>query len=133
MSNSLLENQSYSKRLKFISNDDEEKIISFNIGLSCNHEVDKNILLEIEKKINEMILTNYIKYEDYEKIKQMEKEQEKLKKENDKLQKKIISEQQKQLNQQRKYEEQMKKQTVKQEIKQEEKPNKNKIRIRHLV
>ena len=132
---SLLENQSYSKRLKFISIEDEEKILSFSIGINCNHEVNKDILLEIEKKINELVLTNYIKFEDHEKIKQMEKEQEKLRKQNEALQKKINSQQNKQLEQQRKYEEQMKKQ--------QEKENKNQTQvqpekpvkqgIRHLV
>lgn len=104
---SLLENQSYSKKLKFISNDDEEKYISFNISLSCNHEVDKSILVEIEKKINDLILNNYIKFEEHQKLKELQKEQEKLKIENDKLQKKLEQ-------QQKKYEEKVKKEQEKQ-------------------
>ena len=53
---SLLENQTFKKQLKFIHIEDQNKNLSFNISLSCNHEVDKSILNEIEATINKLVL-----------------------------------------------------------------------------
>jgi hypothetical protein len=73
---SFFENQSLQKKLKFIHNDENKKVeISFN--LKTNHEIDKNIIVQIENNINSLFLNNYMKQEDYFKNKEIEKEQNK--------------------------------------------------------
>ena len=57
---SLLENQTFKKQLKFIDINDETKNLSFNISLSCNHDIDKTILNEIESTINKLVLIDYM-------------------------------------------------------------------------
>lgn len=80
----LYENQSYSLKLKFVKASDEEHLISMNISINCNHEINKDIMLEIENNINDMLLKDYIKQEEYDKKKKQEKEIEKLQKLEDK-------------------------------------------------
>jgi hypothetical protein len=58
---SLLENQTFKKQLKFIDTNDENKILSFNISISCNHDIDKTILNEIESTINKLVLVDYMR------------------------------------------------------------------------
>ena len=76
----LYENQSYSLKLKFVKASDEDHLISMNISINCNHEINKDIMLEIENNINDMLLKDYIKQEEYDKKKKEEKEIEKLNK-----------------------------------------------------
>lgn len=86
----LYENQSYSLKLKFVKASDEEHLISMNISINCNHEINKDIMLEIENNINDMLLKDYIKQEDFDKKKKQEKELDKLqKKEEQEKQKEI--------------------------------------------
>lgn len=134
---SLLENQNFTKKLKFIKNDDDEKLISFNISISCNHDIDKNILFEIESTINKLILTDYKNFDEYKKDLLFEKELERQKKElikqqkeNQKLQNKILMEQEKQQKLKEKMDEKYNKEYEKEMKKEEKKTNKPKgIRI----
>lgn len=80
---SFFENQSLRKSLKFIHNDDEKTVeISFN--LKTNHEIDKNIITQIENNINNLFLQNYTKHEDHIKKKEQEKQQNKINKQQEK-------------------------------------------------
>ena len=75
----LLKNQTYSLKLKFVKNSDEEQKIGVNISVTCNHEIPKDILQNIENKVNELLLTDYQKKEDFDKKQKLEKDQEKEK------------------------------------------------------
>jgi predicted nucleic acid-binding protein len=90
---SFLDNQTYKKYLKFVNNLDDEKKVGINIILNTNHEIDKNLINEIENTVNNLLLSNYDKEETYLIRKQQEKEQEKQKKENDRLYQKTLQEQ----------------------------------------
>jgi hypothetical protein len=93
---SLLENQTFKKQLKFIHIEDQNKNLSFNISLSCNHDVDKTILNEIEATINKLVLIDYIPEQKFKDQIKLQKENEKLHQQNEKLQNKIYEQQQKQ-------------------------------------
>jgi hypothetical protein len=95
---SLLENQTYKKQLKFIHTQDENKTLSFNISLSCNHDVDKSILNEIENTINKIVLIDYLPEQKFKDQIKLQKENEKLQQKNDKLQQKINEQMLKQQN-----------------------------------
>ena len=95
---SLLENQTFKKQLKFIDINDETKSLSFNISLSCNHEVDKSILNEIESTINKLVLIDYMPEHKFKDQIRLQKENEKLQQKNEKLQQKIHEQQQKEQN-----------------------------------
>ncbi len=92
---SLLENQSFKKKINFVKSNDENKVVSFVININCNHDIDKTILKEIEDTINDMFLKDYENQEDKELQKKIEKEQEKLKREQEKESKRVEMEQKK--------------------------------------
>ena len=81
---SLLENQTFKKKITFVKSDDENKVVSFLININCNHDIDKSILKEIEETINDMFLKDYVNQEDKEIENKIKKEQEKQKKEQEK-------------------------------------------------
>lgn len=83
---SLLENQTFRKKINFVKSDDVDKLVSFVISVSCNHDIDKNILNEIEDTINDMFLKDYVNKEEKELEQKLKKEQEKLNKEQEKHQ-----------------------------------------------
>jgi len=95
---SLLENQTFKKQLKFIDINDETKQLSFNISLSCNHDVDKSILNEIETTINKIVLIDYMTEQKFKDQLKLKKENEKLQLQNEKLQHKIYENQIKEQN-----------------------------------
>jgi dsDNA-specific endonuclease/ATPase MutS2 len=95
---SLLDNQTFKKQLKFIDINDENKNLSFNISLNCNHEVDKSILTEIENTINKLVLINYMPEQKFRDQIKLQKENEKLQQKNEKLQQKLYEQQQNQQN-----------------------------------
>ena len=86
---SLLENQTFKKQLKFIDINDETKNLSFNISLSCNHDIDKTILNEIESTINKLVLIDYMPEQKFKDQIKLQKENEKLQEKNEKLQQKL--------------------------------------------
>ena len=63
---SLLDNQQYKKKIEFVKANEPEKRVTFIISISCNHDIDKTILNEIEEVVNEMFLENYEDSEVYE-------------------------------------------------------------------
>jgi len=86
---SLLENQTFKKQLKFININDEAKNLSFNITLSCNHDIDKTILNEIELTINKLVLLDYMPEQKFKEQIKLQKDNEKLQEKNNKLQQKL--------------------------------------------
>ena len=86
---SLIENQTFKKQLKFIDINDETKHLSFNISLSCNHDIDKTILNEIESTINKLVLIDYMPEQKFKDQIKLQKENEKLQEKNEKLQQKL--------------------------------------------
>jgi hypothetical protein len=62
---SFLDNQTYKKYLKFVNNLDDEKKVGINIILNTNHEIDKNLINEIENTVNNLLLSNYDKEETF--------------------------------------------------------------------
>lgn len=122
---SFFENQTLRKTLKFVNTTDDNKNVSISISLNANHEIDKNIIGEIERNINSLFLVNYMKEEEYNKLKQQEKENERIRKDNEKLQNKLRVQQEKQRQE---YEKQQQKNKTT-EYKQQQK-NKS---IRHLA
>ena len=95
---SLLENQTFKKQLKFIDTNDENKILSFNISISCNHDIDKTILNEIESTINKLVLVDYMPEQKFREQIKLQKENEKLQEKNQKLQQKLYEQQLKEQN-----------------------------------
>ena len=95
---SLLENQTFKKQLKFIDTNDENKILSFNISISCNHDIDKTILNEIESTINKLVLVDYMPEQKFKEQIKLQKENEKLQEKNQKLQQKLYEQQLKEQN-----------------------------------
>ena len=79
---SLLENQTFKKQLKFIDINDETKNLSFNISLSCNHDIDKTILNEIESTFNKLVLIDYMPEQKFKDQIKLQKENEMLKQSN---------------------------------------------------
>jgi len=120
---SLLENQQYKKKIEFVKSDDVEKRVTFNISISCNHDIDKTILAEIENVVNDMFLENYEDSEVFEqrmkqqkalaklekadernKAKQLEKDEKRKAKELAEIKLKREEEQKKYLDEQNRYE-----------------------------
>ena len=56
---SIFENQTYRKKLVYFHNDDNEKELTFNFSINTNHDIDKNVLLDIEKTIESMFFNSY--------------------------------------------------------------------------
>jgi hypothetical protein len=77
---SLLENQTYKKKIAFVHADDESKAVTFVINVQCNHDIDKTILTEIEEVINAMLLKDYLNLEDVKRKALEEKAKEKQEK-----------------------------------------------------
>jgi len=86
---SLLENQSYRKKLSFVNSKDRNKTVSFQINVQCNHDIDKSILTEIEDVINTMLIKDYENLDDIMRKIKLEKEAEKQEKEFEKLEQKM--------------------------------------------
>lgn len=125
---SFFENQTLRKTLKFVNTTDDENQVSISISLNANHEIDKNIINEIERNINSLFLVNYMKEAEFIRIKQQEKENERIRKENEKLQNKLKVQQEKQ---RREYEKQHQ-MNLKQQQQEQKPPKQNKSSIRHL-
>lgn len=72
---------------KFIKNTDEQQQIGVNISVTCNHEIPKDILQNIEKKVNGFLLVANKKKEDFnenqKKLKLEKNEKEKMRKQED--------------------------------------------------
>jgi hypothetical protein len=60
-----LKKQSYRQSVKYVKFDDVDKKINLSISLNCNHELDKELMMKIEKTINELFLNNYIKESEF--------------------------------------------------------------------
>ncbi|RZL19914.1 MAG: hypothetical protein EOO89_01870, partial [Pedobacter sp.] len=75
---SLLDNQTFKKKLSFGRIDDDEKTVSFTISVSCNHDIDKQVLSDIELVINDLFLKDYESQESIDERKRDEKLAEKL-------------------------------------------------------
>ncbi len=73
---SLLENQSFRKKISFVKSDDNDKVLTFTIVVQSNHDIDKTILGTVEKTINEMLLNDYEDSEVFEAKKKKLKEEE---------------------------------------------------------
>ena len=46
---SLLEKQSYRKKISFVKSDNNDHTLTFTINVQCNHDIDKSVLENIEK------------------------------------------------------------------------------------
>jgi hypothetical protein len=82
----LIDNQSYKKKIVFYNADDNDKRVTITIGLSCNHEINKELLQSIENCIQGLFINNYISEEAYIVKKNKVKEEIKLAKQ---LEKKV--------------------------------------------
>jgi hypothetical protein len=56
---SIFENQTYRKKLVYFHNDDNEKEVTFNLSINTNHDIDKSVLIDIEKTIESMFFNSY--------------------------------------------------------------------------
>jgi FKBP-type peptidyl-prolyl cis-trans isomerase len=102
----LIDNQTYKKKVSFVSSENDNDRVVINLSVTCNHEIPKDILTSIEEHINSLFITNYITEEEYKEIvkqqkenekmqEKLQKENEKLRKENEKMQQKMQKEQEK--------------------------------------
>jgi hypothetical protein len=76
----LLDNQTFKKSMKYVNNVEPDKTISFNISLSCNHEISKEILTTIEQVVNNILIDNYTEKQSYMmKAKELEAQEKEVK------------------------------------------------------
>jgi hypothetical protein len=87
---SLLENQTFKKKISFVKTNDDNKTVTIVFSVQCNHDIDKNILKDIEESIGNLFLKDY---EDIESAKE-KNELEKVKAKNEMLTQKQIQKQQ---------------------------------------
>lgn len=93
---SLLENQTYRKKIEFCKTDNNDHKVVITLSVSCNHDIPKDILSNIESNINELFFKDYESMETVKVKQDIEKEIEKEKKELAKLQAKNQKKQQEQ-------------------------------------
>ena len=93
---SLLENQSYKKRIAFGKIGDNEKTVTIVLNVVCNHEIPKDILSNIENTINDMFFKDYEGMDTIQQKKDIQKQIDKEKQELERLQLKKEREQQRQ-------------------------------------
>ena len=60
----MFQNQSYKQKLSFTKNSDEDDVVNINIVLNTNHEINKDIITDIENVVSSMFLSNYTNTED---------------------------------------------------------------------
>lgn len=98
---SLLDNQSFRRKVTFVKSNDSDQVVSFSINVQCNHDIDKSILQAVEDTISNMLIDDYHNKEDIDDQERQLKEDEKvklqLKKEAEKIQLQLQKQQQKQV------------------------------------
>jgi hypothetical protein len=60
----MFKNQSYKHKLSYTQNEDENNIVSINVVLNTNHELEKNIISDISEVISRMFLQEYTNTDD---------------------------------------------------------------------
>ena len=93
---SLLDNQTFRKKIEFGKIDDNDKKVSISFNVTCNHEIPKDILTNIENNINDLFFKDYESLETIQAKQQMDKEIEKSKKQLEKMKEKNEKKQQEQ-------------------------------------
>ena len=73
----MFQNQAYKQKLSYTHNDNNDNVVNINIVLSTNHEIDKNIIVDISKVIAKMFIENYTNTDDVIQLKKDEKAEEK--------------------------------------------------------
>lgn len=68
-----LRNQTFRTNVKYVKMENADKKLSLNISINCNHELDKQTILDIEKALENMLVLNYKKVDDYKELKKEEK------------------------------------------------------------
>ena len=77
MSNCLLDNQKFSKKITYYQNMDDEKKVTIALSLSCNHDINKTIVSNIEQYISNLFLNDYISEDKYKENKNKNKQSKK--------------------------------------------------------
>jgi len=75
----MFQNQSYKQKLSFTKNDNIEQVVVVNIVLNTNHEIEKDIISDIETVVSGMFLSNYTETEEL--VKEQKEETLRLKEE----------------------------------------------------
>jgi hypothetical protein len=70
----LLENQSYKKKVSFVSSVNEDNKVIINLSVVCNHEIPKHIVTYFVAHINGLFFSNYMTLEAHKKDEKMKKE-----------------------------------------------------------
>lgn len=78
----VFDRQSFFTKLKFVKNSNHDYNVAINIS---NHPLKDDLIKDIESKINNILLSDYIKEEDYKRMQDVHKQQERQKKATDKL------------------------------------------------
>ena len=73
----MFQNQAYKQKLSYTQNENNDNVVTINIVLSTNHEIDKNILTDISGVIAKMFIENYTNTDDIIQLKKDEKAEEK--------------------------------------------------------
>jgi len=73
----LFDNQKFSKKQSFVNSKDNSKKLSFSVSIQSNHDVNKNILTEIEQYINNLLINDYLNEDEAVENKKLQKQQEK--------------------------------------------------------
>jgi len=69
----MFKTQSYKEKLSFYNNDNVDDIVNIAVTLNTNHEIDKNILVNISDIISKMFITNYTNMDEIAKLASIEK------------------------------------------------------------
>jgi len=64
---SLLDNQSFKRKKQFLKIGDNEKSITLSFTVTCNHEISKSMISDLENYISTLLLKNYENADDIKK------------------------------------------------------------------
>lgn len=98
----VFDRQSFFTKLKFVKNSNHDYNVAINITLSTNHPLKDDLVKDIESKINNILLNDYMKEEDYKLIQDRERQRERQKKATDRLLKEAKKQKAKELKEQNK-------------------------------
>lgn len=96
----LLENQTFKRKITYVRTDDHDKVVTFVITVQCNHEINKRILMEVDDTISDMLIEDYSNKDEIDEQKRLAREAEKkelaLQKQKDKQELQIQKQKEKQ-------------------------------------
>lgn len=89
---SLLNNQSYKKKVTYYKQADDTQKVSISISLTCNHDLNKDMVNSIERHINSLFFSDYVDEEKRKSLQEAKKEMSEAERVSEKLMRKETKE-----------------------------------------